>query len=280
MNTVKGIISTEALAKIIDQPNVKLIDASYFMSNTEDMIIPQIGGAITFDIDNIADKTAPLAHTLPSPEVFEQKIQELGINQDDIVICYDQNGVAMAACRAWWMFRLFGHDNVAVLDGGLPKWLDENRSVSNESMPDPKQGNFKSNYRPDLVRSADEMLQNIESEKEIVLDARAKERFEGTNPEISGGHIPKSLNVPFMDLLNHDKTFKQLSELKEILSNHCILNNKALTATCGSGVTACVVAMGLFLTGNEDVAIYDGSWTEWSANPDLPKKTGPAPSCK
>lgn len=210
-------------------------------------MLPAIGNAVTFDIDDIADPDSPMPHMLPPAKIFADKVGAMGIGNDDFVIAYDQSGLVMAASRAWWMFRVFGHDNVAVLDGGLMDWMRRNYPVEAKQTPQPK--TFKADFRPALVVDYDQMKSLSASGAVRIFDARPPERFID--------HIPNSDNIPALSLMGPDRhlqpTGLQLPPDSQIIT------------TCGSGVTACAVALALFREGHKNVPVYDGSWTEWSS---------------
>lgn len=242
-----GLIQPEKLFDLLQSGtrNIKLVDASY----PANLSLPGIGDAVTFDIDDIADPDAPLAHTLPSPKIFAAKMQALGVSNDDFVICYDQSGFIMAASRAWWMFRVFGHDNVAVLDSGLIGWMQKSLPVKAKRTPEPSATPFTVNYRPELVIDYEGMKSISDNRSATILDARPPERF---GPD----HIPNSENLPALSLIAPDRCLNPSGFIPK--------NDSPVVATCGSGVTACAVALALFHEGKKDVPVYDGSWTEWS----------------
>lgn len=258
-----ALISTDELQRRL--PDVKLLDASYGPAWTENG--PRIGNARFFDIDAIADPDAALPHTLPSAEIFAQMVGKLGIGNKDTVVIYDRAGISMAASRCWWMFRVFGHESVFILDGGLPKWQAEGRAVQTATPP-AIPVNYHARYRPDLVRNIDQMMRNIITPQETILDARSAERF-----YTAQGHIPNSLNIPYMSLVKPDGTLRPADELKAIMTSGGADLSGKITATCGSGITACVVALALYELGRDDIAVYDGSWTEWAQSPNTPKVT-------
>ena len=242
-----GLIQPEKLFDLLQSgtQSIKLVDASY----PANLSLPAIGDAVTFDIDDIADPDTPLAHTLPSPEIFAAKMQALGISNDGFVICYDQSGFIMAASRAWWMFRVFGHDNVAVLDSGLIGWMQKSLPVTAKRTPEPSLTPFNVTYRPELVIDYDGMKSISDNRSATILDARPPERF---RPD----HIPNSENLPALSLIASDRRLNPSGFIPK--------NDSPVVATCGSGVTACAIALALFHEGKKDVPVYDGSWTEWS----------------
>ena len=240
-----GLIQPETLLKLLetDPDRIKLVDATYPANSS----IPAIGNAVTFDIDDIADPDSAMPHMLPSSELFAHKVGDLGISNDDFVITYDQSGVVMAASRAWWMFRVFGHDNVAVLDGGLIDWMRKGYSV--EAKQDPLPTKFKAQFRPELVVDYAQMKSISDSKSAHIYDARPPERFID--------HIPGSENIPALSLIGSDR---HLCPIDVDLPP-----DSKIVTTCGSGVTACVIALALFGKGHKNVPVFDGSWTEWSS---------------
>ena len=270
------VISAAELKTIMDIPEVKILDASYGLPPTP----IRIGNAIDFNIDDVADPKAALPHTLPSAEVFSAKVSALGISNPMRVIIYDRSGMAMAAARAWWMFRIFGHNQVQVLDGGLPGWMKAGLPVTQQAKVTPKPATYRAMYNPALFKSRQQMVDNLKSKAFTVLDARDAKRYAGDAPEprpgVQSGHIPGSLNVPFLSLIDPASgLLKSDAKLEEIFKN--IDRSKPLAISCGSGVTACVVALGLYQLGKQDAAIYGGSWTEWGSDATLPKTKGTAP---
>ena len=280
---MSDLVTTAALAAKLGDPRVRILDGSWHM--------PQLGrdahaefraahlpGAVFFDIDAIADPATPLPHMLPGPDQFARAVGALGIGSDDDVVVYDTRGVVSAA-RVWWTFRAFGHDAVAVLDGGLPKWKAEGRPlVSGEPALAPRR--FIARLRPELVRDLEAMRKNLTARAEQVVDARSRGRFEGTEPEpragLRGGHIPGSVNVPYDELYRPDGTLRARDELRVAFATAGVDPDRAVTTTCGSGITASVLALVLHVLGAPHVAVYDGSWTEWGGRMDTPVATGPA----
>ncbi|MGQ9370269.1 3-mercaptopyruvate sulfurtransferase [Azospirillum sp. A39] len=282
----EALVDTRWLAARLDDPHVKVVDATWAMPGTavvhprDAFAAAHIPGAVFFDIDAVARPgTEPLPHMLPSAEDFAAKVGALGIGNDDVVIVYDTHGLQTAA-RAWWTFRVFGHDRVAVLDGGLPRWQAGGHAVeTGAAKPQPR--SFAARFRPELVRSLEQIRANLETRAETVVDARSQARFEGTVDDPwqgrRRGHIPGSRNVPFTDLLDPvSKTVRPRPELQDAFARAGVDAAKPLVMSCGSGVTACVLVLGLHLLGRTDVAVYDGSWAEWGLPGDTPVDTGPA----
>lgn len=269
-----GVIPAEDLYYLLGgQENIRILDATYSVaggmkSPLQAFLESHIQNAQFFDIDVVADQAAALPHTLPSPEYFAACVAAMGISNDDHVVIYDQSGAYMASSRAWWMFRVFGHEKVYVLEGGLQAWTDRGfRTVS--GAPDaPEPGRFTANFRQELVATREDLLENIETNEAIVLDARPAMRFNGEGPEprpgMRAGHIPKSLNMPFGELLEGKlRLLKDEQTLDQAFTNLDIAPGAKVAVSCGSGVTACTVALALFKARGQDSAVYDGSWSEW-----------------
>ncbi|WP_417518417.1 3-mercaptopyruvate sulfurtransferase [Minwuia sp.] len=273
----QSLVSTEWLAQHLNAPDVRVVDASWYMKHLgrdpkAEFKAEHIPGAVYFDIDDIADTDSDLPHMMPSAEKFSSRCRRLGLGDGVRIVIYDGGGCT-AAARAWWMFRAFGHDDVSVLDGGLPKWKAENRPLAD--LPDvPRERHLSARYNTFLVRDVDQVLDNVKRNREQVLDARSAGRFAGTDPEpregLRSGHIPNSLNLPYQEMFKADGTFKDATGLQAAFDRAGIDMKKPVVTTCGSGVTACVLALGLHLIGHRQTAVYDGSWTEWGGRDDLP----------
>lgn len=269
--TQSGLIEAKQLHDLLSQDDsgrVVILDASYYMAfmnkdgyaRYKDRHIPE---AQYFDIDEIAAPASDLPHMLPSADDFTQHAQNFGINKNSLVVIYGQEGMLMGPARAWWMFRVFGHDNVCLLNGGLPAWLQAHYETS-KTVPSMRRGDFEASLCPDLVLD----LKDMQTAQAQILDARPPGRFNGTEdeprPGLKRGHIPGSLNVPCGMLVDGDsQKLKTHDELTAILNDKKINPAEPIIVTCGSGVTACVVAFALYHLGHGDIPVYDGSWSEW-----------------
>ena len=280
----EALVSTEWLGANLSDPNVRILDSSFKQPGVtptarEDYDAGHIPGAVFFDIDDVAEPGTSLPHMIPSSARFAEKMAERGIGHEDKVIVYDANGLSSAG-RAWWMLRLFGHDKVALLDGGLPKWKAEGR-VLETAAPTIPERRFRALFDSDLVRGKATLLANVSSHWEQVVDARAAGRFDGTAEETwpgrRRGHIPGSRNLPFDQVTHPDtKQLKSAEELAALFAHAGVALDRPIVTSCGSGVTACALAFALYLIGHERAAIYDGSWSEWGLPDGPPIATGPA----
>ncbi|MBL8642450.1 MAG: 3-mercaptopyruvate sulfurtransferase [Rhodospirillaceae bacterium] len=280
-----AIVSTGWLNERLKDPAIRIVDASYFVPGGIEPAKKQyaeghLPGAVFFDINDIADPTGKKDHTFPTAEIFAAKVGALGIGNQHHVIAYDHWGGACAASRVWWMMRHFGHTKVSVLDGGLKKWTNEGRPLTTD-VPQVKPETFKAEKTSSIVRSRADMLANIEKRAWQMLDVRGAGRFMGTDPEprpgLRSGHIPGALNLPFATLYDPaTQTFKGPTAIMQAFKDAGVDLTKDIVTSCGSGVTACAVALGAYLLGKDNVQIYDGSWLEWGSDPTLPLETGPA----
>jgi thiosulfate/3-mercaptopyruvate sulfurtransferase len=280
----EAIVSTEWLAAHLADPHVRVLDSSFKQPGVTptaraDYDAGHIPGAVFFDIDDVAEPGTSLPHMIPSAERFAAKMAERGVGNEDRVIVYDANGLSSAG-RAWWLLRLFGHDNVALLDGGLPKWRAEQRPLETKAPSIPRR-HFTARFDPALVRDKAAVLANVASRREQVVDARSAGRFDGsaeeTWPGRRRGHIPGSRNLSFDQVTNpNTQQLKSATELRTLFDDAGVALGKPIVTSCGSGVTACALAFALYLIGHERAAIYDGSWSEWGLPDGPPIETGPA----
>lgn len=277
------LVSPAWLNERLDAPDIRVIDATWFMPNDPRdakalFAERRIPGAIFFDIDEIADLSSDLPHMLPPPEKFASRMKKAGVGDGTRVIIYDNHGL-MTAARVWWTFRVFGHEDVAVLDGGFPAWEAAGYEIETGPPRARMERHFTPRVRNDLVRNLADVQRAIDGgNKTPILDARAAPRFRGEAPEpragLRSGHMPGALNVPFGSLLNADGSMKPAAELKQLFEAAGLHGNAAPICSCGSGITAAVIALALARTGKWDAAVYDGSWTEWGGHPDTKVVTG------
>jgi len=280
----KWLVDTQWLAERLDAPDIVVLDASLHLPTTgrnarAEYLAAHIPGALFFDIDDVADGTNPLPHMLPPTVKFASRVKKMGVGDGIRVVVYDAEGLYSAA-RAWWMFRIMGHNDVAVLNGGLKKWKAEGRPLQDGEPPQRTPRHFTPRFHAELVRDAAEVRALIGRPAAQIVDARSAGRFEGRDadprPGLRKGHIPGSRNVPYATLVNADGTLKDAAELAAVFAKAGVAVERPVVATCGSGVTAGIVALALAVLGRPDAAVYDGSWVEWGADPTLPLATGPA----
>lgn len=273
-----ALVSTEWLADRLDRSDVRILDGTFHLPTTgrdaaAEHAARHIPGALYFDINAVADRETDLPHMLPDADGFAAAVGAMGIGSDNTVVVYDQYGV-YSSPRVWWMFTVFGHHNVAVLDGGLKKWLAEGRPFSDRT-PTVEPRPFAAKADPTRVRSWQQVLANIDGADELFVDARSPGRFQASEPEprpgVRGGHVPGSINLPFNTLVDPQTGCLQPPEtIAGLFVDAGVDGSKPVVTSCGSGVTACVLTLGLHLIGMDPGAVYDGSWAEWGARTDTP----------
>ncbi|MCF8469726.1 MAG: 3-mercaptopyruvate sulfurtransferase [Parvibaculum sp.] len=271
------LVTTEWLATHLDAPDVRIVDASWYMPHIQrdaraEYEHEHIPGAAFFDIDEICDLASPFPHMLPSPEKFSSRVRAMGLGDGNRVVVYDSGDIFNAA-RVWWTFRVMGHDDVVVLDGGMKKWKSEGRPTD-DIRPRLSARHFTARRNTGLIRDREAVFHNIDSCAEQVLDARSAARFHAKEPEprdgLRGGHIPGSMNLPASTLISSDGTMKGPDELRALFEEAGIDLRRPVITTCGSGITACLLALGLAVLGKTQVPVYDGSWSEWGAVAEMP----------
>jgi thiosulfate/3-mercaptopyruvate sulfurtransferase len=268
----KWLVETDWLAERLNAPGMVVLDASLGtgadgLPAFEAYKQAHIPGALFFDIDDLSDTANPNPNMLPAPEKFAARMRKMGIGDGMKVIVYDSKGI-YSAPRAWWMFRVMGHEHVAVLNGGLPKWQTENRPLES-GLPAPRsERHFTVRKNSGLVRDLGDMEAAVASGQSQIADARSAARFEGREAEPRPvprlGHMPGAVNIPFGSLLNGNSTFKPAEDIKALFEKAGINPGQPVIATCGTGITACTLALGAAITGHEHMPVYDGSWYEWS----------------
>lgn len=272
------LVSTEWLDARLGGPALRAVDASWYLPGSgrdpaAEYAAGHIPGAVFFDLDAVSDSSSPLPHMLPDAEAFARDMAALGLSDDDDLVVYDGSGVNLSSPRAWWMFRVFGHERVAVLDGGMGKWRREGRPVETGVVTLPP-GRFTARLDPRQVRGLEAVRANIASGAEQVVDMRSAGRFAGSAPEpragLRGGHIPGSRNLPFDELVAPDGTLLPLEGLRRRIAEAGVDPARPVIATCGSGTSACALIHALHVLGYDRAALYDGAWTEWGGRDDTP----------
>lgn len=276
------LVSTEWLANHLEAPDVVIVDASWHMpdanrSGQAEYLEQRIPGAIFFDIDEIADLTAEFPHTLPPSEKFASRMRKLGIGDGKRIVVYDSHGLFSAA-RVWWMFRYFGHEDVVILDGGLKKWIAESRPITDGPPRKQQERHFTARVQALMASDTADVLSAVTKGDAQVADARSPGRFTGKEkeprPGVRSGHMPNARNVHYATLLNDDGTVKSADDIEAAFKAAKVDLNKPVITSCGSGVTAAILSLGLELVGHNSHMLYDGSWTEWGSTPALPVETG------
>lgn len=277
---MESLVTTQWLADHHGEPGLVVVDSSWHMPSTgrsghDEYLKAHIPGARFLDIDQVADKSNPAPHMLPTAEDFGRAMEQIGVGREDRIVVYD-NSPTRNAARGWFMLRHFGARQVAILDGGFQKWLAEGRPTESDA-PAPRQARFEARDRPNEVVGKEHIRAGI---SDPLIDARGKARFEGTEadprPGVGVGHIPGARNLPFGSLYNADGTWKSPEELKRLFAEAGADPAKPFVASCGSGVTANSLIFAAHLLGNDATKLYDGSWSEWGADPTTPKALGPA----
>jgi thiosulfate/3-mercaptopyruvate sulfurtransferase len=276
------LVSTDWLATRLKSPGVRVVDGSWYLPGSGrnpavEYAAGHIPEAVFFDLDASSDPDTPLPHMLPSAAAFAARMSSLGLNDSDDLVVYDGSGANLSAARVWWTFRVFGHERVAVLDGGMGKWRREKRPIEAGTVRLPP-GRFTARLDRNAVRDLAAIRSNIAHAREQLVDLRSAGRFAGTEPEprpgLRSGHVPGSRNVPYTELVGPDGTILPDQQLRRRLDAAGIDLSQPIIATCGSGTSACALILGLELLGHRSTAVYDGAWTEWAGRADTPIELG------
>lgn len=282
MTSTDPIVSCAWLAERLDSPDLRIIDATWFLpGDARDAkalyAARRIPGAIYFDIDDVADKETDLPHMLPSPEKFASRMKKLGIGDGCRIVVYDSQGLFSAA-RVWWTFRVMGHEDIAVLDGGFPAWERGGYPIESGPPQTRTERHFTARLRSDLVRDLGEMRRAVEGGNPPIFDARPAPRFRGEAPEprvgLRSGHMPGARSVPSSSLVDENGSLRSAADLQRVFADAGADTNQPAICTCGSGVTAAIIALALARLGRWDASIYDGAWAQWGGREDTPVATG------
>lgn len=278
MSSEHPLVTTEWLSEHLDAPDLRIADASWYLPNAgrdaaAEYRAAHIPRAVFFDIDDLSDDGSDLPHMLPSPAKFGSRMRKLGLGDGNLIVVYDGAGI-YSSPRAWWMLRAMGHEEVVILDGGLPKWRREGRRLE-DLLPNPVPRHFTPRPNASLLRTFEEVSALLLSGQEQIVDARSPARFAGLEkeprPGVQPGHIPGSLNLYYADLVAEDGTLKPAAELRRIFSSRGVDLERPVVTTCGSGITAAIDLLALTVAGAKDGALYDGSWAEWGGRQDAQK---------
>jgi len=277
----KWIVETDWLEEHLNAPDLIVLDASWYMTSSErdakaEYDAAHIPGAIYFDIDTVADTDAALPHTLPSSVKFSSIVRKMGIGDGMRIVVYDADGLFSAA-RVWWMFRVMGKTEVSILNGGLKKWIAEDRETEDLPPAPRTPRHFTARVNAQLLRDTRDVASAVQYKDPQILDARSTERFlgqlESDEPDIRVGHIPGSYNLPYPLFVNEDGTIKDNDAIRQLFEASGIDIKKPVITTCGSGITAAILGLGLSVLGHRQWSLYDGSWAEWGADHNLPIET-------
>ena len=281
-HAIPSLVSTEWLAQRLGEPHMRVVDASWYLPTdprnaAQEFAAAHIPGAVFFDLDASSDRSTSLPHMLPTAADFSARMSALGFSDADDIVVYDGSGTNLSAARVWWMFRVFGHRAVAVLDGGLGAWSAAGLPLESGTVERPP-GRFTARLDTAHVRDLSAMRHNVDTQEEQVIDARSAGRFAGTAPEpragLRGGHIPGSRNLPYTDLVLPNGKMRPPDVLRQMFDVVGADLRQPIVVSCGSGTSACSLALALDLLGATNVSVYDGSWTEWAGRSDTPVETG------